>query len=104
MERRTQAGVSALQGLDGVEAINDFGQIQELRLRRDCDPQQVLGVILGRTRVWSFEVAKPSLHDIFVRIASPEPEEMQPGGSVGGVADSAFTASPTPAADKVQHA
>ena len=66
---RTEGGAMAVTGLDGVEAINDFGQLQELRLRRDADPQQILAAILTRTRVWSFELGKPSLHDIFVRIA-----------------------------------
>ncbi len=66
---RTDDGLAALQGLEGVESINDFGQMQELRLRPEGDPQQILAAVLARTRVWSFEVAKPSLHDIFVRIA-----------------------------------
>ena len=72
---RTDAGVPALQGLDGVEAINDFGQMQELRLSRECDPQRILASVLSRTRVSSFEVAKPSLHDIFVRIAGSAGKE-----------------------------
>jgi ABC-2 type transport system ATP-binding protein len=66
---RTELGMGCLRDLDGVEAVNDFGQMQELRLRRDGDPQQILRTILSRTRVWSYEVAKPSLHDIFLRIA-----------------------------------
>jgi ABC-2 type transport system ATP-binding protein len=73
---RTEAGLSAVQGLAGVEAVNDFGQMQELRLRRDGDPRQVLQAILARSRVWSFEVAKPSLQDIFVRIAGPPAKEV----------------------------
>lgn len=68
---RTEGGLTVLHGLAGVEAVSDLGQMQELRLSRDCDPQQILAAILARTRVWSFEVAKPSLHDIFVRIAAP---------------------------------
>ena len=51
--------------------------MQELRLRRDCDPQQVLASLLGRTRIWSYEVAKPSLHDIFLRIAGPPAVEVK---------------------------
>jgi ABC-2 type transport system ATP-binding protein len=68
---RTEAGRAALQELDGIELINDYGQLQELRLKRTCDPQHLLTQVMSRTRVWSFEVAKPSLHDIFVRIARP---------------------------------
>lgn len=73
---RTEAGIAAVRQLEGVEVVNDLGQVQELRLRRDCDPQQVLTSILSRTRVWSFEVGKPSLHDIFVRIAGSPKEEV----------------------------
>ena len=40
-----------------------------------ADPQQVLRALIDRTRVTSFAVARPSLHDIFVRIAGPAAEE-----------------------------
>jgi ABC-2 type transport system ATP-binding protein len=69
---RAENAAEALRGITGVDAINDFGQEQELRLLPDGDPQQVLSAIMARTRVKKFEVVKPSLHDIFVRIAGPE--------------------------------
>jgi ABC-2 type transport system ATP-binding protein len=72
---RAEGGVSALKELQGVEKINDFGQVQELRMAKDADPQDVLAAIVSRTRLVSFELAKPSLHDIFVRIAGPEARE-----------------------------
>ncbi|UCH63522.1 MAG: ATP-binding cassette domain-containing protein [Fidelibacterota bacterium] len=72
---RTEDDAKALQNLDGIEKINDFGQLQELRMTRGYDPQQVLAAVISRTRITSFEVARPSLHDIFVRIAAPEAEE-----------------------------
>ena len=74
---RTEEGLSALQNLDGVDRINDFGQMQELHMSRECDAQEVLTVLMSRTRIRSFEVARPSLHDIFVRIAGPEAEEVE---------------------------
>ena len=52
-----------------VEAVNDFGQLQEVRLR--TDPQAFLQHLVARTRVYHFEVTRPSLQDIFVRIANP---------------------------------
>ncbi len=70
-----EGGMSVLQGLEGVEAINNFGQMQELRMVKGCDSQRLLGDIMSRARVRSFEVAKPSLHDIFVRIAGPGARE-----------------------------
>lgn len=67
-------GRGALADLTGVDSVRDFGRTQELHVTADCDPQRVLSEIMSRTRVEKFEVAKPSLHDIFVRIAGPEAE------------------------------
>jgi ABC-2 type transport system ATP-binding protein len=64
---RSAGGSSALTGLPGIEAINDYGQLQEVRLAGD--PQAFLQQLAARTSVYHFEVARPSLHDIFVRIA-----------------------------------
>jgi ABC-type uncharacterized transport system ATPase subunit len=44
-------------------------------MARGCDPQEVLRALVARTRVTSFSVTKPALHDIFVRIAGQEPAE-----------------------------
>jgi ABC-2 type transport system ATP-binding protein len=70
--------VSAAGGcedLPGVEKVRDLGQVQELRMAQGCDPQEVLRALVARTRVTSFSVTKPSLHDIFVRIAGQEAAE-----------------------------
>ena len=64
-----------LKGLPGVEQVRDLGQMQELRMVPECDPQTVLRTLLSRTRVISFSIARPSLHDIFVRIAGPAAAE-----------------------------
>jgi ABC-2 type transport system ATP-binding protein len=61
--------------LPGIERIKDMGQVQELRMADGCDPQQVLHALAVRARISSFSVVKPSLYDIFVRIAGPQPEE-----------------------------
>jgi ABC-2 type transport system ATP-binding protein len=74
---RVEDGRESLDDLAGVESVRDFGRTQELRMTPDCDPQKTLAEIVSRTRVQSFEIAKPSLHDIFVRIAGPEAEERQ---------------------------
>jgi ABC-2 type transport system ATP-binding protein len=71
-----EGGISHLRDLQGVEKIRDFGRIQELRMKPNTDPQEVLAQIVSRTRVKNFEISKPSLHDIFVRIAGPEAEEV----------------------------
>ncbi len=63
------AGTSDLRG---IAKVTDFGRYQELRLVEHTDPQQVLAQLIGRGKVLQFEVTRPSLHDIFVRIAGPE--------------------------------
>jgi len=76
---RVSAGnaLPPLADLPGVEKIRDLGQVQELRMARGCDPQEVLRELVARTRVTSFSLVKPSLHDIFVRIAGPDADEVR---------------------------
>src|SRR5947209_7825632 len=59
-------------GLPGVEAVRDLGRWHELRLRQGADGQELLAALMRRGKVRHFELARPSLHDIFVRIARPE--------------------------------
>lgn len=70
---RTAGGPAILAGLPGVHSVNDFGQIQEVRLH--ADPQAFLHQLSARTAVYHFELTRPSLHDIFVRIAKPTEQE-----------------------------
>jgi ABC-2 type transport system ATP-binding protein len=69
---RIDDGAIAMQDIKGIEKVNDFGQVQELRLKPNSDPHFILKTIMAKTRVWSFDIVKPSLHDIFVRIAGEE--------------------------------
>lgn len=75
---RIRLGVDTpvLNELPGVQSITDFGRYQELRLTSDADPQQVLSSLINRGPVLQFEITRPSLHDIFVRIAKPPAAEM----------------------------
>jgi len=66
---RTEGGAAALTGMAGVQSVNDYGQLQEVRLTGD--PQPFLQQLASRTPVHHFEITRPSLHDIFVRIARP---------------------------------
>jgi ABC-2 type transport system ATP-binding protein len=69
---RVSGGEVAFDRLPGVSRVNDFGRLQELRLQTGADPQSILGALVGKVRVEHFEVARPHLHDIFVRIAGPD--------------------------------
>lgn len=65
-----------LSDLPGVERVNNFGRMQELRLTNGCDAQQILAQVMERATVRHFELSRPSLHDIFVRIAGPAAQEV----------------------------
>lgn len=67
-----------LRAISGVERVTDFGRLQELRVARNADAQDILAELMQRGAVSHFEVARPSLHDIFVRIARPA------GADIGG--------------------
>jgi ABC-2 type transport system ATP-binding protein len=73
---RTAGGVGALAGLPGVESMVDIGNYQDVKV--NGDPQAFLVSLASKTPVLHFELKKPSLHDIFVRIAKPTAEDMKP--------------------------
>lgn len=58
--------------LTGVQQVNDFGRSQELRIDPEADTQQVLSELMSLGRVKQFELVRPRLRDIFMRIAGPE--------------------------------
>jgi ABC-2 type transport system ATP-binding protein len=68
-------GSEALKGIKGIDNVNDFGKLQEIRLAPEVDPQLILTELLKKTRISKFEITKPSLNDIFIRIAAPERKE-----------------------------
>ena len=68
-------GFATVERLAGVQQIRDLGQVQELQLKRGVDAQEVLRALVAQARVTSFSLMKPSLHDIFVRIAGPAAQE-----------------------------
>lgn len=65
-------GAAALDDLPGVFKVTDLGRHQELRLAPGADTQEILAHLMQRGRVRHFEISRPTLHDIFVRIARPE--------------------------------
>jgi ABC-2 type transport system ATP-binding protein len=62
----------SLDGLPGVVRVSDFGKWQELRLEQGADSQQLLSAVMQRGTVRHFELARPTLQEIFVRIANPD--------------------------------
>ncbi|MFP4541908.1 MAG: ABC transporter ATP-binding protein [Opitutales bacterium] len=60
--------------LPGVTHTRELGQDWELRF--EGDPQGILRAVVELGPVERFEIASPSLHDIFVRIANPTSEDL----------------------------
>jgi ABC-2 type transport system ATP-binding protein len=71
---RTRHGRRALAALPGIHVVADTPSYQDVRL--DHDPQQFLRALAEITEVYHFEMKHPSLHDLFVRLARPTPEEL----------------------------
>ena len=67
---------AAMRGLPGVERVRDLGQVQELTVTKDADEQAILAGLMRLGSVRRFEVTRPSLQDIFVRIARPAAEDV----------------------------
>ena len=72
---RTDGSPFSAEDIPGVARVNDFGNTLELRMNPGTDPRAVLLELLQRSRIQSFDIVRPSLHDIFVRIAAPEKKE-----------------------------
>jgi ABC-2 type transport system ATP-binding protein len=64
--------VPFFQHLPGVAHVNEYGRYTELRMEHGADSQVILRELLRRGRVEHFELARPSLHDIFIRIAGTD--------------------------------
>lgn len=73
---QSDLGAEALKELEGIENVNDFGKQQEIRLKEGVDAQKLLAGLLKKTGISKFEITKPSLNDIFIRIAAPERKEV----------------------------
>ncbi len=67
----------SLAGLTRIAEVKDYGREKSLVLSPGADPQALLGELLARGKLLSFEISRSSLHEVFVSIAGegrlPEP-------------------------------
>ena len=68
---RISGGAAVLAGMEEIESVNDRGNEQWLQLKGE--PRAFLARLVERTDVQRFEITRPSLQDIFLRIAQPHP-------------------------------
>ena len=59
-----------------IQRPHDALPSREISVRLKIDPQAFLQTLVQRTQVLRFEIAKPSLYDIFIRIAKPASDEL----------------------------
>ena len=64
----------SLSRLTGVEKVVDHGNLKELRVASKANTRQLMSELNGLGSLELFEIVRPSLHDIFVRIAAPQME------------------------------
>ena len=67
---RFEGDGSFLEHLDAVASYNDYGNEVFLRLHAGSDPNDVLDAARQRLQLRKFEVAAPSIHDIFIEKVS----------------------------------
>ena len=57
-----------LQQSQLVKAYNNYGNYVEVQLAHGADPQQLLRLVMERSRVNRFELMEPSLEEIFKEV------------------------------------
>lgn len=75
---RLADSAAELPCLPGMTDFERHGEFHEFRMENPAQIQNVLRQLADTTPLEHFEVIRPSLHDIFVRIARPEAEDYQP--------------------------
>jgi len=67
-----EGDTSFVRALPMVKTAEIQGQRMEISLSEKADTQDLLKALVGRVRVKAFEVKKPSLHEIFVRLVGKD--------------------------------
>lgn len=61
---------SFLEDLSIVAGYDDYGQYVEIRPSQGVEPQQILATAVNQVSITKFEIAEPSLHEIFIDVVS----------------------------------
>lgn len=69
------------RGIPGVSHVDNHGKYQELRLNPDADVKRIISHLSTTGTLRHFEIAKPSLQDIFMRIVGKDVLETEQVGA-----------------------
>lgn len=56
----------ALQGIPGIEKVDNMGRKASLQIRKGADPQAILRALLDRVAIHSFRLQEPHIEEIYV--------------------------------------
>jgi ABC-2 type transport system ATP-binding protein len=79
---RTAENNVSFADVPGVLNVIPCGRYTDLRMLPGADPQEILKCLAARARIEHFSLTRPSLHDVFLRIAgdgAPPAEEVARG-------------------------
>ena len=68
---------SFIRELPGVANFAEFNNYLEIMLAENADPQSILRQMIEKVKVRRFEMAEPSLYEIFISTAKIDPKELE---------------------------
>ncbi len=74
---RTVENNVSFANVPGVLHVTPYGRYTELRMKPGADPQEILKSLAARAGIEHFSLTRPSLHDVFLRIAGNEAQQME---------------------------
>jgi ABC-2 type transport system ATP-binding protein len=74
---RTGGNNVSFADVPGVQGVIPYGRYTELRMTPGADSQEILKALTARARIEHFSLTRPSLHDVFLRIAGADAQQTE---------------------------
>ena len=68
---------SFISGLPGVASLTEYSNYLEIKLAENASTQLILSKLVEKVEVRRFEIAEPSLYEIFISTAQIDPKELE---------------------------
>lgn len=76
---------SFIKQLPGVSNVTEYNNYLEIALTENTDPHSILRQMIDKVKVRKFELAEPSLYEIFIRMAKINPKVLENQAGETGV-------------------